>query len=482
MAPVFLAPEIIGRIIFFLTHFNPPGYIPNDWRLLPDAGQYACVSRFWQDEIEQETFATLRLNLPRLSRLNSIMTPRRRRFVRRFNLFIRLPAPGPRDDPETDDERLRNNQALQATLEAFLLTLSQWTAAEVHQDGIKLYYFANLPREERPPSPMPQPRVSAWVHRYKKSVLELTDPERIAQLPPVIAITELMMNQRPLHQRRMSVVAISSLLAKLPAAKFVQLDWWKAVRFARMRNGNSGIKDLANTLFQIKHPIENFTLCDSVYTPDQAWPSRISERLWQGEDRLSESIRILSQRVKVLVIEDIAINDEIFYPRALSVGLTEPRWNQLVYLRLHYLPIDPSGELLFLPDPNEAESYDSEASVDSDASGNMPEITFWSLSIATPAIQKLHLAAARAVLQMPALREMELEASLGNDDHWHQFWYQKGESSAKAIWTSNSGWIPEDDVLECWRKVPRKHWNMELKVTVSNDKHAVFFGSKPTID
>ncbi|KAM0255866.1 hypothetical protein ACHAQJ_005371 [Trichoderma viride] len=465
MAPVFLAPEIIERIIYFVTHHHPPSSRPGYWERLPDAGQYASVNRFWQDVIERETFASLRLNLSKLSQLNSIVTPRRRQFVRELNLYIQL-RPGPRDDPETEDEKLQNNQVLQATLEAFLLALGQWTAAEVHQSGIMLEYYAPLPREKRPRSPMRRTRARAWERRYKESVLELTDPERIAQLPPAVVITKLPKYYAS-GQRRISVLAISALLAKLPAVKDVKIDFWKSLRFARMRN------DLADALPQIKHPIDKFVLRDPIYR--NGWFPLDSE-IWE-EDRLSKSIHVLSQRAKEVELDYIAVNDEIFYPRALSLSasLEEPRWDRLVQFTVNYLPIDPSGELLFLQDPSEPEHSDSEKDslLDFLLGSDFTERFDGRLNIATPAIQKLYLSAARAALQMPALREMELTAALECGDYWHKFRYLATEGSAKATWTTSSGFVPEDDVLECWRKVPRKHMNLELEVELSDDHYAL---------
>lgn len=236
MTPI-LTPEIIQRIIYFLTHDSL------HYRL-PDAGQYAVVSPFWQDRIERETFAALYLDLERLSEINSIVTSRRRGYVRTILLEIVLPWPGPRQNPEKDKEKLRNNRALQATFEAFLQSLSQWGADEVHQGGIELRIFAPLPVEKRAESPSWGERGYMWRRRYAGSVLELTDPARIAQYSPVVAISGIEM-ERVFEDRHISAVAVLTLLAKLPAAKRVFVNWWKWRRFSRMRNGN------VHDLFQV---------------------------------------------------------------------------------------------------------------------------------------------------------------------------------------------------------------------------------------
>jgi hypothetical protein len=496
MEGITLPPEIIRRIILFLTQFHPPGLHHKYYERLPEAVQYASVSRFWQDEIERETFAELRLNLRKLSELNTIVTPRCRGLVRKIKVSIQLPSPGPRGDPENDDERLRNNRALQATLEAFLLSLGQWDAAEVRQGGIQLCFCAPLPHQERDSitGKLATLTYMAWDRKYRDSVLELTDPKRIAQLPSVIAITKLK-RQDSFFNRHISVLAIAALLAKLPAAKNIALDWWKAVRFKRMRNGNvsssiaqgshksliRSIIDLANALTQIKHPIDEFRLYSSNFeTLDLINCSPTPEKLSEDDDTLSKSIHVLSQHATLVDIENIAVYDEIFFPRALYTNIAEPRWDRLAQFSLNYLPINHSGELLFLPDPYRIDSSDSEVSVSDDSEvsvfslpNGITQKSVHTLSTATPAIQKLYLVAARAALQMPALKEMCLEAVLTRGEYWHKFRYYIRGSSAEAIWTSSSGFIPEDNVLECWRKVPRKHLKSELEVKVLDEEWAV---------
>ncbi|KAM0264503.1 hypothetical protein ACHAQJ_000694 [Trichoderma viride] len=473
MAPLILVPDVVQRIIYFLIHGwdNPESYFKR-WTHLPDAGQYASVSLFWQDTIERKTFAELHLDLDRLSQLNSIVTPRRRGYVRTIQLNIALPFPGPRRRPETENEKLRNNGALQATLEAFLRSLSQWDANEVHKGGgVTLSLNAPILADVGPHSPSSHLRGSQWKRRYEGSVLELTYPERIMQLAPVMAITKLERKYPPNFGRYISPVAMCALLAKLPTVKHAGIDWWKGLQFLRMRN------DLADTISQINHPMNEFELCDPDFEVlKESHLSLTPETLREGEeDRLSKSIHILSQRLKKLDIYNIAVSDEIFFPRALSVGIAEPRWDRLVIFSLYYPPVNPSGDLLFLPDPHAYQSSESEASISSDAPSGMsidePKDT---LSIATPVMQQFYLAAARAALQMPALRDMSLVAELGYNEYWHKFSYNvKGGLSAKALWTSSSGFIPEDEVLECWRKVPRKHLEAELEVELSDDKNAV---------
>lgn len=83
---------------------------------------------------------------------------------------MKLSRPGPRLEPETDEEKTLNNEALQATVEAFLQSLGQCKAAKIHKDGVKLSLYARLPKGD-----------IRWEHRYADSVLELTNSQRFAQ-------------------------------------------------------------------------------------------------------------------------------------------------------------------------------------------------------------------------------------------------------------------------------------------------------------
>ncbi|KAL6886010.1 hypothetical protein GGI43DRAFT_277542 [Trichoderma evansii] len=128
------------------------------------------------------------------------------------------------------------------------------------------------------------------------------DPERIAQLPPALVITKLMRSY-PSHQRNTSVLAISAFIAKLPAVKDVEFDWWEALRFTRIRN------DIADALPQVKYPIDKFTLRETIYRNAGEYPLT-SETLWEEEDKLLKSIHTFSQRVEEVKIDHIAINEK----------------------------------------------------------------------------------------------------------------------------------------------------------------------------
>lgn len=88
-------------------------------------------------------------------------------------------------------------------------------------------------------------------------------------------------------------------------------------------------------------------------------------------------------------------------------------------------------------------------------------------------MQRFYLAAAHAALQMPALKQMKLIALLENGISWHKFWYYSIDLTARALWTSSSGFVPDEEVLDCWRRVPRKHLEIDLEVEISENEKAL---------
>ncbi|KAK4062937.1 hypothetical protein Trihar35433_8732 [Trichoderma harzianum] len=152
-----------------------------------------------------------------------------------------------------------------------------------------------------------------------------------------------------------------------------------------------------------------------------------------------------------------------------------PIWDGLVMISLHYLPITHSGEWLFLPDPDASSSSEEEPDSDDSSSwdGWPSEESQPKPSIAAPAMQQFYLAAAHAALQMPALKQMKLIALLENGICWHKFWYYSEEMMARALWTSSSGFVPDEEVLDRWRMVPRKHIEIDLEVEISEDENAL---------
>lgn len=238
-------PEIIQRIVYYLTHgwigadgpigdnHTPTGTFRN-WGRIGGCARYAIVDRTWQYAVEHETFAELQLDLARLAEAEAILNsvPRRQRCVRAIVLHVVLP-PRPDTAPrrtETTDERRRNNHALQETFEAFVSALGRWTRPGPPV-RLSLEAFAMTRGSGR----------EAWVPDTMThcSPLELEDPERVLRLGPVNAVTELDMKRNDLVGRPFSGAAVGALLATMPAAKEVSIGYLATKSHFRMRSGKN---------------------------------------------------------------------------------------------------------------------------------------------------------------------------------------------------------------------------------------------------
>ncbi len=106
-------PDIIQQIVYYLTHgsigLNGPTENPTllgtfiSWGRIDGAARYSTVDKAWQDAVERETFAELRLDLNRLAEADDTLNgvPRRKKYVR----IIRLNVVLPRSDMQKQNDR-----------------------------------------------------------------------------------------------------------------------------------------------------------------------------------------------------------------------------------------------------------------------------------------------------------------------------------------------------------------------------------------
>ena len=122
---VFLPPEIIGRIIWFLQSGRSDSWKPfAQESLVP----YVTISRVWQAEVERKTFSRINLTRDYLAAAAEILTPIRRLLVREVHVDVILPS---YDDAaslkeETEEEEERNNTIFAHDVRDTLQLLAQW--------------------------------------------------------------------------------------------------------------------------------------------------------------------------------------------------------------------------------------------------------------------------------------------------------------------------------------------------------------------
>ncbi|KAK7756433.1 hypothetical protein SLS62_001659 [Diatrype stigma] len=452
-------PEIIEEIVHYLTHNwvglggpsepPPPLGIFRTWRRIPGSARYASVSKTWQDAVERETFADLRLDLGRLAEADAILNrvPRRQKYVRTIRLNVVLP---PRADNAvrrvaTAEERKQNNRALQDTFEAFMSTLRYWTPGPPVK--LSLDAFAVKDTGSRV-----EEAITSSARAMYLSPLELEDPERVLCRGPVKVVTEVTMERNMSFGIPISGAAVCALLAGLPAAKKVFINWWD-------QGGNPKARSaFAHTLANVTHPIDRFYIAGTYTQRNRQQPAQQTQQCESKPDELSQSLGVLSQRLYEISLYDVVVSDALFLQHSTASEMaSSAHWACLKNFGLYYPPVTPSGERLFYPDPSIPDRRKA-------------------ATVAGPAIQRRYLAAARAALEMPLLKDMTLVAQLGCNGDWHKFWYNHDtrRGTAKVLWTSSSGFVPEDEVLAAWREVPRKHSGvLELEVEILDDEDAV---------
>ncbi|KAI0010557.1 hypothetical protein F4779DRAFT_639190 [Xylariaceae sp. FL0662B] len=413
---------------------NPPLFGTfRGWGRTAGRARYATVDKAWQHAVERETFTELRLDLRRLAEADTILNgvPRRQKYVRTIRLNVVLPRPDPALPPiKTTDERKQNDGALQDTFEAFLSTLNHWTPGP----PVKLYLDAFAPADKgyREEVKAPSARVHGAMYH---SPLELQDPERVLRRGPVNIVTEVDMGRNRLIGRRISGAAVCALVARLPAAKKVSINWWDARGHPNVRSA------FAQALTNVTHAIDRFHIAGTYSQLNRQQPARQPQQREAQPDELSQSLGVVSQRLRNLDLYEVVIGDQLFLHHNLAPEMPSPaHWARLENFSLYYPPVTPSGESLFYPDPSVPDRQTA-------------------ATIADPALQRRYLAAARAALDMPLLKNMTLVAQLEREGDRHKFWYHRDakKNVAKALWASSSGFVPEDEVLAAWREVPRKH-------------------------
>ncbi|KAI6090341.1 hypothetical protein F4821DRAFT_229101 [Hypoxylon rubiginosum] len=433
--------EIIEQIVYYLSHdwinldgqIEPSPRIFRNWRRIRGVARYATVNKVWQVAVERETFAELRLDLGRLAEADVILNgvPRRQKYVGAIRLNVVLPL----------KDGKRGNRALQDTFEAFLSTLSHWTPGPPVKLCLDAYDLTKEGYREKP-----------WL-RVSRSCPKLEDPERVLRYGPVNVVTELDMESNRLVGRPMSAVAVCTFLARLPAAKNVSINWRDSRGYAHAESR----KAFSQALNNVTHAIDYFQIAGTYSLPNCQRPARQPDQSEAGPDELSQSLGIISQRVRNIDLCEVAVSDDIFLQYDLPPEIASPaHWARLENFFLQYTPVTPSGKWLFYRDPS------------------APDVERAAI-IADPAVQRRYLVAARAALEMPLLQSMLLVAYERCNDafncDWHTFCYYR--EGARAVWSSSSGFVPNDEVLAAWREVPRKYLDdTELEVVISDDEHA----------
>ena len=217
------------------------------------------------------------------------------------------------------------------------------------------------------------------------------------------------------------------------------------------------------------HPIDSLAIYHTY--PTRARYQQPHTESSGDSDKLCQSLSSLSQRLRCLSLDDIAVSDDIFSPNNTPSTL---HWPRLEDIYIIYPPVSPTGEKLFqvktttsddgggdVDDDDDVGYYASDHSIDDSTQPHAEVI------VTTPITNRFFAAAGRAALEMPALRDMKLEALfVPRADVWLKFRYTPG----KAIWASSCGYVPDHGTLELWNQVSRQHVGSNLEVVISGEE------------
>ncbi|KAK5637645.1 hypothetical protein RRF57_013360 [Xylaria bambusicola] len=230
--------------------------------------------------------------------------------------------------------------------------------------------------------------------------------ENIRGLAPMNVITEL---EICWGEWTLSPRAVCLLLAKL-----------LALRRAKIRFQD---RELAQGLLNVMHSLDELTIGSCGYQhlyPDDA-------HAWEA-DRLSYTLGLISQRVRILCLCGLYVTTGLFL-QPMSSPATADRV-QLEDFRIYL----NSGYYLQWTHGNQ------------------------DLMDRNTQIKRPYLAAGRAALGMPLLKTMSLTNNMAPKRAFDNLKYHRDTraNTAKVCWGSDSGFVPDAEVIIAWQEVARK--------------------------
>jgi hypothetical protein len=405
-----LPQEIINRMVIYLDRYalQQPEGIP---QLGEHSGKssalpsYATISKQWKEAVEFVTFHRLDVRSEDLSRLRTIVTHNRCKYVRKLSYQILLPQ-YPQDQGrrmETNEEQEANNIVFTESIADLFSILKQWEEAGLLPD-MRLFI-------KDPHSPSDCAESS---RRVRGSYLTLSGSDKI---PTLSSISYLQMNGR---STRMTLpTAVLQIAALLPNLKHVYGDFGEVSdqtaateqrsTFAKLLDQTKlGHVSVAEFDFYQDAPMDHQADTFSLLSPGALY------------DPLSASLRVFSQNLTSFVFNGY-IDATLFWPSSHETCST-PSWPSLKKLKIAFNPVAPTGEWFFVGTPTDDDDEQFRKH------GNR--------SIMDPFLT----AFAKATQQMPVLDTFMLESEMGYDvGFWELSYYAPG---VKADWSLD--WGKED--------------------------------------
>ncbi|KAI1380195.1 hypothetical protein F4677DRAFT_253505 [Hypoxylon crocopeplum] len=415
-----------------------------------DRPALATISRQWQTAIERQTFRQIRLESTDLKRFQDIVHPGRRRYVNDIYYFIVLPAYSDeaRARFKCEDNRLANDEAFTAAIHDLFHILKSW---DIHKDGyiqlnIRDVYSVtdhdflrlssrslapgqNLARVHKDKSSNRITDLGWWRFRY--SYLRLLQPSEL----PIVSVVRSLITRAMLRNICDRVpIDMGAKLPNLLTGDWKLIDWenpYLALRRAHRHDLTQAISDVLPQSSGLQR-LRLWMTSQSCWAP--AWyPERISPEN-ATLDPLSDAIRTTTAHIYTLKDLTVcgAVDGSLLWPSPTR-ALSEPYWQNLERLVVHFLARRPSGGSYFR-DPKQAarsprmtplleaemppgygysEDDDTEAATWFSAGGRRAtDSRVLNVVPDDDSIVPLIEAFGRACLQMPMLKSAELSAPI----------------------------------------------------------------------
>jgi hypothetical protein len=141
------------------------------------------------------------------------------------------------------------------------------------------------------------------------------------------------------------------------------------------------------------------------------------------EDMFSSHLRVFSQQLTSLEITRAVLGQDLFWPLNTDKTLKAPFWPRITKVCAEHVPDTPSGEWLFQRVPKDPDDFESDDDVSFDKAPSWPRYVQISAEDRKSRIfrrriignfaNELYGSAGLAALQMPKLKDMQLETTGG---------------------------------------------------------------------
>ena len=440
----------------------------------------ATVSRRWQMAVERRTFRHITLKSTDLDRFEEIVRSNRRQYVCTINYVIILPGYSDRGQFERDDDRRANDKVFTSAIHRLFHLLKSWDSSKdgYIQLGLRDIYsnadhdflrrsspaynagcYLHVHRDARNSY-----IADLWSWRYRYSYLRLLHPSQL----PVVPVIESFITY-PMTRNMCDRVPID-MAARLPSLRVCswRMNQWE-IPYISLRRTHR--RDLAQAVAEVlprSSALQSLTLnMNSLFFWSPNFSVGTLDPVNSTFDTLSNALRTATGGISTLTKLSIrGTIDESFLWPASTHGSSEPYWQNLEHLEIHFDVRRPSGGSYFW-DPQLEVSVPSEAEMPPGYGSSELEDVIASAYFSPKehlgrservrrvvpddsSIEPLMQAFGRACLQLPKLKSAQLSttipASVGLDNDnflegrspWGVWYFSLCPAREKSVWIQNS--------------------------------------------